>query len=418
MREGPQPHNSLPVKPALVYLCQRIPYPLVKGERVTSFNLLRHLSRSYRVFLGTFIDDRADTEGIPFLRRMLEEVCIEEAFPPWALIRAFPRWLRGEPLSFAVFRSSALSRWLDEVEAKHKPVAIVTHSSNISAYAVDKFHRAADEEPRRILHFADVDSEKFAAYAARARGVRKWIYSVESRRVRREEMRLAACANVVSFVSDQETQLFRTILAGRPARVETIPNGVDTELFDPDRDRCALDPEDQATFVFTGVMDYPPNVEAVKWFAARVLPEVRSQIADARFMIVGARPTAAVQALSRTPGVQVTGRVESVTPYLARAHVAVAPLQVARGVQNKVLEAMAMAKPVIVTPAVAAGISAARPEEHLITAGSPEQWTAACIRLMRERGTREALGAAARALVLKHYGWPAQFAKLDLLLAT
>lgn len=406
------------MKPALVFLCQRIPYPPDKGERITSFNLLRHLSRHYRVFLGTFIDDPADRDGIPFLRQMLEEVCVGEAFRPWSLWRALPRWLIGQPISFAVFRSRRLSRWLDEVEARHRPVAIVTYSSNISAYAVDHFRRFPEHQPRRILHFADIDSEKFSAYAERSGRIKKWLFSLESRRVRREELRLAAAADVVALISERETELFQTILAGRPARVETLPNGVDTEIFDPAREPRGPDSQDPATFVFTGVMDYPPNVQAVEWFATRVLPKVRSALPDARFVIVGSKPTATVQALSDSPGVSVTGRVESVTPYLARAHVAVAPLQIARGVQNKVLEAMAMAKPVIATSAAAAGISAARPEEHLICADSPEEWTDACLRLIREPARRQQLGAAARALVLEHYGWQAQFAKLDRLLAT
>src|SRR5262249_41173610 len=205
-------HTKLVSKPALVYLCQRIPYPPIKGERITSFNLLRHLTRHYRVFLGTCCDDPADRAGIATLAGMVAGLHVARVRRPWAYLAALPRWLLGEPISFALFRSRGLARFLDRVEAAERPVAIVTHSSNISAYAVDRFRRNGVGEPRRILHFADVDSEKFVAYAERASGLAKWIFATEARRVRREELRMTALADIVSLVTDEEAELFRSLL--------------------------------------------------------------------------------------------------------------------------------------------------------------------------------------------------------------
>lgn len=402
-------------KPALVFLCQRLPYPPIKGERITSFNLLRHLTRHYRVYVGTFFDDPADRVEVETLRAMVTELHVEEIRKPWAYLRALPRWLRGEPISFALFRSSRLDRWLDRIEGEQQPVAVVTHSSNISAYAVDKFRRRGAVEPRRILHFADVDSEKFLAYTERAHGLERWIYATEARRVRREERRLTAGADAVAFVSDEEAELFRSVLDAHRDRVVTLPNGVDTDTFDPEAYPEAPFQGRGAAFVFTGAMDYLPNIEAVTWFVREVLPGIVAALPNAQFLIVGSKPTAQVRKLADHPAVTVTGRVESVAAYLAHAEVAVAPLQIARGIQNKVLEAMAMAMPMVVSPGALTGI-AAKPGEHLICADTAQQWVAACIDLIRNPEVASKLGRAARQLVLTEYTWAAQFARLDRLL--
>jgi sugar transferase (PEP-CTERM/EpsH1 system associated) len=402
-------------KPALVFLCQRLPFPPFKGERITSFNLLRYLTRHYRVFIGTFVDDPADMAGIDTVRGMVEELHVDMIHKPWAYLHAIPRWLRGEPVSFALFRSRRLSAWLDDVETKHQPVAIVTHSSNISSYAVDKFQRNGNAEPKRILHFADVDSEKFVAYAERAVGWKKWLFATEAERVRREERRLAAKADAVAFVSDEEAALFKNVVFGESIKVTTLPNGVDTNMFNPSIYPKAPFQNSGAAFIFTGAMDYLPNIEAVVWFAHQVFPGIRQVLPHAQFLIVGIKPSSEVQKLSTIPGVIVTGKVESVAAYLAHAQVTVAPLQIARGIQNKVLEAMAMALPVVASQGALTGINA-EPGTHLICANTPEQWVQACIDLIQQPSQAYAMGMAAQGLVFTHYTWDAQFEKIKQLL--
>lgn len=402
-------------KPALVFLCQRLPFPPFKGERITSFNLLRYLTRHYRVFLGTFVDDPSDIAGIDTVRGMVEDLHVDVINKPWAYAYALPRWLLGEPVSFALFRSRELAQWLDAIEAQYKPVAVVTHSSNISTYAIDQFQRSGTPEPRRILHFADVDSEKFAAYAQRAQGWQKWLYATEARRVRREERRLAAGADAVAFVSDEEATLFKSILDGGSENIATLPNGVDTDIFSPGLYPEAPFHSSGATFMFTGAMDYLPNIEAVDWFAQQVFPSIRQIIPEAQFLIVGSKPTAAVCKLAEIPGVIVTGRVESVAAYLAYAQVAVAPLQIARGIQNKVLEAMAMALPVVASPGALTGITA-EAGKHLVCADTVNQWVQECIALIRQPQRAREIGIAARGLTLELYTWDAQFTKLERLL--
>lgn len=403
-------------RPALVFLCQRIPYPPIKGDRIATFNFLGHLSRRYRVYLGTFFDEPGDDAGIPAVRDMVEDLHIGAIRKPWAFARAAPRWLAGEPLSFALFRSRALGRWLDDVEARQRPVAIVAYSSNIAAYAIDRFRRGGGAEPPRILMFGDVDSEKFAAYARGATGVKKAIFALEARRVRREESRLARRATVTTFVTDAEAALFRAVHGADCGNVQVLPNGVDAHLFDPARYPEAPFPAGGPVFVFTGAMDYQPNIEAVGWFARAVFPGLRQALPGARFMIVGTRPTREVAALGLQDGIVVTGRVESTAAYLAHACAAVAPLRIARGVQNKVLEAMAACCPAVVSREALTGIDA-EDGRHLIRAETPAEWIAACAGLARDRSRARAMGVAARALMLRNHAWESQFARLDAMLA-
>lgn len=399
-------------KPALVFLCQRLPYPPTTGEKITSFNFLRHLCTKYRVFLGTFIDNESDREHLPALRAMLTDMHVSEIRKPQVFFKAFPKWLLGDPISFAIFRDRKLSKWLDKVEASEKPVAVFTHSSNISGYAVDHFRRNQGNEPIRVLHFADVDSEKFSAYASKATGLKKLIFSIESARVRRQEQRLTDMANHVAVISDDEANVLRSTLSHHQDRVVTLPNGVDTDLFDRSKYPVAPFEANGRSIVFTGAMDYPPNIEAVSWFAENVFPSLKQRIPDVKFLIVGTRPSAEVKKLGELVGIIVTGRVDSTAAYMAHADVAVAPIRIARGVQNKVLEAMAMSLPVVVSPEALVGI-AATPDKHLVLADSADAWIDACAELLANKPRSAELGMASRELVCDLYNWSAQFARLD-----
>jgi polysaccharide biosynthesis protein PslH len=399
-------------KPALVFLCQRLPYPPTTGEKITSFNFLRHLCTKYRVFLGTFIDNESDREHLPALRAMLTDMHVSEIRKPQVFVKAFPKWLLGDPISFAIFRDRKLSKWLEKVESNEKPVAVFTHSSNISGYAVDHFQRSEGNEPIRVLHFADVDSEKFAAYASKATGLKKLIFSIESARVKRQEQRLTDMASHVAVISDDEANVLRSTLSHHQDRVVTLPNGVDTDLFDRSKYPVAPFEANGKSIVFTGAMDYPPNIEAVSWFAENVFPSLKRRIPDVKFLIVGTRPSAEVKKLGELEGIIVTGRVDSTAAYMAHADVAVAPIRIARGVQNKVLEAMAMSLPVVVSPEALVGI-AATPDKHLVLADSAESWVVACAELIENKPRSAELGIASRELVCDLYNWSAQFARLD-----
>jgi sugar transferase (PEP-CTERM/EpsH1 system associated) len=409
--------EPLAKKPALVYLCQRLPYPPTTGERIPAFNFLRHLSSRYRVFLGTFIDQPGDEAYIDDVKKMVSGLYVATIRKPQAYLRALPRWLAGEPISYALFRDQGLSAWLDRIEREEYPEALFVFSSNVSTYAVDHFKRTHAPEPFRFLHFCDVDSEKFSAYAKSSNGLKRLIFQTEARRVRREEQRLTDGADAVALISQDEASLLRAGLTRHADRVVTLPNGVDSQRFDRNLHPHSPFQGQGATFVFTGAMDYPPNIQAVTWFVQSVLPGIRARIAHAQFYIVGTRPTPEVKALEAQDGVIVTGSVESTAAYMAHAQVAVAPLQVARGVQNKVLEAMAMQLPVVVTQGAMTGIAAV-PGEHVELAEGADDWVSRCVALIEQPERAQHMGLAARALVCDRYNWSAQFDLLDRYMTT
>ena len=399
--------------PHLLFLCQRLPFPPHKGEKITSFNIVRHLSERFQVHVGTFVDTQEDFAQIEQFRPYCASLHVGRITKPWAWLPAILRWLGGMPLSFAMFRAAGLKNYVHDVIERWQPVAIVTHSSNISDYALIP----TAQRTVRVFHFADVDSEKFAAYAMQAKGWRRWLFALEARRVRAAETCLAAGADAIGFVSDEEAALFRAVVDTHATQVVTIGNGVDVEAFDPGKPWLRPTWGEGPAFVFTGAMDYQPNVDAVLWFADLVLPAVRALHAQVQFAIVGSNPVSAVKALARRPGVLVTGRVPDIQPYLAHAVAAVAPLRIARGIQNKVLEALAMGRPTIVTTQALTGIGLpdATP---VIVADTTDAWIGACLEVLDNPTSVAALATRARPFVIDHFSWEAQLCPLDLLLAS
>jgi sugar transferase (PEP-CTERM/EpsH1 system associated) len=400
-------------RPALLFLCQRLPFPPNKGEKITSFNLIRHLGRQFDVHVGTFIDTPEDVPEIDRLRPYCASLHVERIVKPWVWGSAVLRWLGGLPLSFAVYRAAGLKTYVRKVLEQQQPVAIVTHSSNISHYALTP----ARTRVVRVFHFADVDSEKFVAYAQRATGWKRLLYRIEAQRVRAAETELAAGADAVAFVSDEEAALFRNAVNPTTARIVTIANGVDADAFDPGKSWPRPAWGTGPAFVFTGSMDYQPNIDAVIWFADNVFPAVRTICDQAQFVIVGSSPTPTVKALASRPGVLVTGRVADVQPYLAHAAAAVAPLRIARGIQNKVLEALAMGRPTIVTTEALTGIGTPG-RTPVIVADGVEPWIEACVSVLQDPASAAALAAGARRFVAESFSWDARLRTLDTLLSS
>ena len=265
---------------------------------------------------------------------------------------------------------------------------------------------------RRVMDFVDVDSEKWRQYAATARPGLRWLYKREARLVLEAERRFAHAFDASTFVSAPEAGLFHERVPDARG-MEVIPNGVDCDYFDPDRG-YANPYEGAPALVFTGAMNYAANVDAVQWFAHEVFPGVRSKVDRARFYIVGHRPTPAVRRLERLPGVVVTGSVEDVRPYLAHARAVVAPLRIARGIQNKVLEALAMDKRILATPQAFDGIEG-YPLSRDSVNEMPAILEAAAIRYLAEDAA--ACDGTGREFVMRHYSWQTSISKMAALLA-
>jgi sugar transferase (PEP-CTERM/EpsH1 system associated) len=392
----------------LLYLCHRLPFPPNKGDKVRSHHFLKHLARRYRVFLGTFVDDPADWEHVEALRALCAEVHVEALSRRRRRVASASGFLTGEALTLPYFRSRRLREWVREVVRRERIGRAFAYSSPMAQYLADL------PSVRRVVDFVDLDSAKWGDYAR----TRPWpvsaVYAREARRLLRFEREAASHAEAVVFVTEEEAQLFRREAPESAGHVMSIRNGVDSAHFSPAHGFASPFAPGEHAIVFTGAMDYWPNVDAVVWFAREVLPAVRQSDPAARFYVVGMNPDAAVRALADDAATKVTGRVGDVRPYLQHARVVVAPLRVARGIQNKVLEAMAMARPTVVTPAMAPALAAVRGVEFE-TAAEAGEFARRVLELMDPARARR-MGALARSRVLADYAWPASFRLLDELL--
>ncbi|WP_342120811.1 TIGR03087 family PEP-CTERM/XrtA system glycosyltransferase [Pseudoduganella sp. OTU4001] len=395
----------------LLLLVHRMPYPPNKGDKIRSWHLLKHLAQRYRVHLATFVDDEDDWQHVPAVQAVCASSHFAALSPRGARLRSLGAVLRNRSLSFDYYRDAGMRRWVDSTMRQHGIGRIVVFSSPMAQYA------EAWPQARRIVDFCDVDSDKWRQYAERKPWPASAVFGYEASRLLRYERHIAATCDAALFVSAPEAELFCRLAPDSAARTGWFSNGVDTAYFAPGRYDNPYAAGDKA-LVFCGAMDYWPNVDAVQWFASEVLPALRARDPQLRFVIVGARPAPEVQALAAQPGITVTGTVPDVRPYVAHAALSVAPLRVARGIQNKVLEAMAMAKAVLVTPQALEGIDAEAGRE-LLLAEDAQQWIAAALAaLAGPPAVLDALGQAARARVEAAYSWDARLAPLDRMIET
>jgi len=386
----------------ILFLTHRIPYPPDKGDKIRAWNILQHLASQHRVHLGTFIDEPEDVRWLERLEKVCASVFWRPLSPRLARLRSLRCLLSGKPLTQGYFGDPRFRAETDRVVARYKPSLVYVFSSAMAPYVAD--HRGA----RVIIDMVDVDSEKWRQYAETSHGLARFIYSREGRALLALERRAAADADAVAFVSRAEAALFARLAPEAASRIHSINNGVDSEHFSP----SATFPDplgERPAIVFTGVMNYRPNVEAMTWFVEQVMPRLRTHPKAPCLWIVGSNPCPAVLALAG-PDVRVTGRVPDVRPYLGHAAAVVAPLRIARGVQNKVLEAMAMGAAVVVTPQAHEGLDRCRDDE-LLTAATGADFADAVARILD--GAAGPIGARARARVVRDYGWPASLAALD-----
>lgn len=390
----------------LLFLAHRLPYPPDKGDRIRSWHMLEHLAQRWEVDLGCLSDDPADEEHLPRMR----EICADVACAPvGGRVQALLRARLGVPLTLGWFHSSRLRDWVSKRLTQGRYDAVFVYSSAMAPYVMGPEATAQGRTPRRVLDLVDVDSEKWLAYAAEARTPRRQLWAREARTLLAFERRAAAAFDRTLLVSHAERDRFVTLAPETAARADWVDNGVDLARFDPAEAHPNPFKGDRPALVFTGTMDYRPNVEAVTWFARAVMP----RLPEAEFHIVGARPSEAVRALAALPGVQVTGRVPDTRPYIAHAAAAVAPLFIARGIQNKVLEAMALARPVIASSPAFEGVRATPGRDLLVADGA--ELTVAAVRAVLE-GRHPQLGAAARAAVRRGHDWAVTLKRLDLML--
>jgi sugar transferase (PEP-CTERM/EpsH1 system associated) len=388
----------------VLFLAHRYPYPPNKGDKIRAFHIAEHLRAKHAVSLG-FMTTPGDAEPDLSWAGNFASFHGGTISRPMRFFRAGVALLTGAPLSVATFFDGGLARWVRDFIARERPAAVFVFSSAMAQYVPAELPQGT----RLILDFCDVDSEKWRAYAAKQTWTRAWIFAMEARRLLAFDRAQAKRAHASLFVSEDEKRVFDRLSPATAAKHKAVANGVDVALYDP----AKVAPRAGAakTIVFVGMMDYWPNIDAATWFAREIFPLIRAKHGDARFQIVGARPTAAVTALATLANVEVTGSVPDVRPYVAAAAVVVAPLRIARGIQNKVLEGMAMARPVVTTPDALEGINAARGRDVLVGASADE--IAAAVTSVLDGRADKGLGQAARAFVVKHHEWSANLRALD-----
>lgn len=335
----------------LLYLVHRIPYPPNKGDKIRSFHFLKALAEKYQIYLGAFIDDPDDKQYIDALKPFCQQSFCMDLQPKVGKLKSLTGLLTDEALSLPYYRHQAMQDWVDATITEQGIKRVLIFSSPMAQY-VEKYRQL-----NFVADFVDVDSDKWRQYAESKHWPANWVYRREAKKLLDFESRIAGQADATLFVSAKEAELFRSLSPAAAEKIGFVNNGVDAGFFDPGLDYALPFPVGQKNIVFTGAMDYWANVDAVVWFAQQVFPLIKPQCPAARFYIVGSKPTKPVMELAeRDPAIIVTGRVEDVRTYVAHADVVVAPLRIARGIQNKVLEAMALARPVVVTPAAMEGI--------------------------------------------------------------
>ncbi|WP_454883642.1 TIGR03087 family PEP-CTERM/XrtA system glycosyltransferase [Sphingomonas oryzagri] len=386
----------------LLFLAHRVPFPPDRGDKMRSFNILKHLAERHRVHLAAFADDEADEHAAEGLRPLVARMHIERRTRSRAVAAALSLPLR-RAASVMAFAHTGMAAFVDGLLTDEPIEHLYVFSSQMAQYA-------PDDRPF-VMDFVDMDSEKFAAYGRDAKAPMRWMWRREARRLFHFERETARRAVVSLFVSEAEAALFRERTKLSEERVQALENGIDLERYKPEPH-----PQGRAPLiVFTGQMDYPPNIEAAGSFARQTMPAIRARFPQARFAIVGRKPDASLIAMEGMHGVEVTGEVPDVRPWLVDADVVVAPLRIARGIQNKVLEAMAMGRPVVASRQAFEGIDA-EPGRELIVAEDPRSEGEAVAALLSDPVGAEAIGAAARARVEARYAWDARLAPINAML--
>ncbi len=390
----------------ILFLAHRLPFPPDRGDKIRSHYVLKALAGLGPVHVGCLGETVADKAGEMDLAELAESHCMPLRDKPLPLA-GLEALVRHEPVSLAAFRHEALTGWVMRTLARYEIDTIYVFSSQMGQYVPDTWNG------RLVVDLVDVDSAKFEAYARETKAPARWVNAREARLLAREEARLAARADRTLLISEAEAELFASRLpAGSPANVAVLGNGIDARRFDPAG--VAAHPElaePGPHIVFTGQMDYPPNVEAGLRAVERLMPWIRAVHPEAQMHLVGRSPVGELVALDGRSGARVWGEVPDVRPFLAAADLVLTPLAIARGVQNKVLEAMAMARPVVLTPAAATGIPG-EDDVHFAVAETDEALVERVLGLLARPSAARALGQAARRMVVERMSWEAMLAPL------
>ncbi len=389
----------------ILFLAHRIPYPPNKGDKIRSYQVLKYLASRHEVYLACLIDDDRDLRCVEDVRRIVSEVMYER-INPWrqrlAMLRAL---FTGMPLTVLHFYLPSFHQRLRALMQKEKFDALFVYSSNMAEYVKDV------SIPVRVIDYCDLDSEKFKQYAEKVPSPFSWLYRLEGKRLAAYEKQAAEYFDHVIFIGPEESKLFAC--NGFADKIALMSNGIDFERY-AGPPLPAL--ESKPYVLFTGAMDYLPNIDAAHWFASAIFPELRKHLPELRFYIAGSNPTSKIRRLHNpSRGVIVTGYVEDIRPYVKNARVFVAPMRIARGMQTKILEAMACGVPVVTSPAAAAGINGRHGQEVLV-ANTVADYVQQVLQLLTDADMHERLRCQAFQFLREAFVWERNLKILDSLL--
>jgi len=381
----------------LLYLAHRMPYPPNKGDKLRAFRQIDHLSRRHSVTCACFVDAPTDMRYVDDLARHCERVVAVPLNRTVTTLRGLVGLATGGTVTEHFYRSEPMSRAVHDLNRQQRFDAVVAFSSSMAPYALTV------PAERRVLDLCDLDSAKWTEYAAFARAGTRWLYRLEGKRLAARERAWINAFDAAILISETEARPLGDGVDDR--RLHFVTNGVD--LPSVDGRSTAGDVHDLAkpsTVGFVGVMDYFPNVDAVCWYAETCWEAIRRAVPRATLRIVGRSPVPRVRRLARVPGVVVTGEVASVQDELDGFDVSVAPLRIARGLQNKVLESMAAGVPVVLTSNAAEGIAGV-PDRDFVVADAAESLIRATIGLCCDDERRNRVAQAGRCFVATHHNW-------------
>jgi sugar transferase (PEP-CTERM/EpsH1 system associated) len=388
----------------ILMLAHRLPYPPQTGDKVRAYHIARHLAQKHELTLAFLVDEPRPEQALSALQKEIPDLAYSRIARTRKRLFALFSLACGGSATLAYFHSPDFGAQIDDRLSMDRFDLIYVSSSSMAQY-VRNPHRLPI-----IMDFVDVDSDKWLQYSTRLARPKAWVYRLEGMRLQQHELAAARQANRCIVATRQEEALLHSFAPWAPTTV--IENGVDLDYFTP-----SSEPAQDSTIVFTGAMDYFPNIDAVLYFSEAIFPKIRARLPGARFLIVGKNPAPVVRRLaSRRDGVEVTGQVPDVRPFFQGSSVGVAPLRVARGIQNKVLEAMAMGLPVVATSKAHEGLDA-RPGRHLFIEDDPGRFADLVVKLLDSPQLRAAVGGAARSFVEDHHSWTGSMAKLDRVLA-
>jgi polysaccharide biosynthesis protein PslH len=387
----------------IFYICQRVPFPPDRGDKIATFNEIRHLAATHDLHVFCLADSLDEQANVAGLQQIAKSVTACPINPLRARARVLRALVAGQPLSVAYHAEPALHRDIRRQYARLNPELVIVYSGSMAQFA-----EPFGDVPR-IMHFAELDSLKWRHFQEHTRPPMRWIYAIEQERLLAYERQIARAFTLSLLCTEFELAEFERLIPGAPAAC--VRNGVDLEFFRPQ-----ARPKRPGGLVFTGVMDYLPNVDAMQWFCDAVLPRVREAYPGVHLTICGSRPSKPVLELGKRAGIAVTGHVPDVRPYLEEAEIAVVPLRIARGIQNKLLEAMAMGLPCITTSVAWRGLGLPDGEGALV-ADDAAGFAAHVMALLEDAERRRRLGERARRIVERTFSWPSQLLALDRALA-